>query len=91
MRIDHPGVMLQKLFVEPLDVTLTEVADALGVSVSSVSRVISGKSSISSEMALRISHVFGGDPETWVSLQWQYDLELAKSKIDLSQLKVLNP
>ena len=91
MQLSHPGSILLDLFIEPLDLTQAEVAEALDVSASSLNRVITGVSGISSDMALRISHVFGGDPDAWTSLQSQYDLEKSKAKVDVSRLKVLNP
>lgn len=87
----HPGSVLFDVFIEPLGLTHTEVAEALDVSTSSLSRIITGSSGISSDMAVRISHVFGGSPEAWASLQSQYDIEKSKAKVDVSQLRVLNP
>ena len=89
MNLMHPGQLFYKGFVVPHGLTQTDVAKALGVSESAVSRVLSGKSDISSDMALRISHVFGGDPESWMSLQAQYDLAESRKKLDFSGLRAL--
>ena len=68
---------------------MTELADAMGVSLSSVSRVVNEKAELTSEMALRLSYVIGGTPEMWVGLQTAYSLDKAKTEFSAEGLKRL--
>jgi addiction module HigA family antidote len=70
----HPGEILKTMYMDPLDVNVTQVADALGVSRKHVSAIINGRAQISPDMAFRLAGVFGTDPEIWLNLQSQYDL-----------------
>ena len=58
-----------------------------GISRKTLSALLNGRSDISSEMALRLSKVFGRTPEGWLKLQIQYDLWKMQKDLDLSQLK----
>ena len=83
----HPGEIIREFCVEPLDLTVTDAAKALGVTRKTFSAVLNGKSGVSPEMALRLSRVFGRTPEGWLRLQLQYDLWKTENSIDLNKLK----
>lgn len=83
----HPGEIIRELCVEPLDLTVTEAAEALGVTRKTFSTLLNGKAGISPEMALRLSKVFGRTPEGWLRLQSQFDLWKAEQSIDTAGLK----
>lgn len=87
----HPGGIIRRRLMEPQGLTMTDVASAMGVSVSSVSRLINEKAELSGDMALRLSHVFGGDPETWLTLQLKYNLVQAKAHFSPEGLTRLTP
>jgi len=70
----HPGEILRELYLEPMDVTITEAAEALGVSRKHVSAIVNGRAPVTPDMAMRLAVVFATEPETWVNLQAQYDL-----------------
>lgn len=70
----HPGALLRRQCLEPLGLTVTEVAKGLGVSRNTLSMLLNGRLGISPEMAIRISQAFGGSPESWLTQQLQYDL-----------------
>lgn len=70
----HPGEILRELCLEPLDLTVTETARALGVSRKTLSSILNGRSGISAEMAVRLSIAFDTTAESWLSQQLQYDL-----------------
>jgi len=74
----HPGEVLYLLYMEPSDITVTELAKKLNVSASSISRLVSGKSELSYEMAIRLSKVFSRTPEGWMNLQVAYGLNKAR-------------
>ena len=83
----HPGEIIREFCVEPLDLTVTEAAEALGVARKTLSTLLNGRAGISPEMALRLSKVFGRTPEGWLRLQLQFDLWKAEQSVDISKLK----
>ena len=83
----HPGEVIREFCVEPLNLTITELAEALGVSRKSFSALLNGRTGISPEMALRLSRVFGRSPEGWLRLQIQFDLWKVMQSTDISSLK----
>ena len=70
----HPGEVLKKLCLEPLGLTVTEAARALGVSRKTLSSILNGHAGVSPEMAIRLSIAFDTTPESWLNQQVQYDL-----------------
>lgn len=74
----HPGEIIRELCLEPLELTVTATADALGVSRKTLSSILNGHAGISPEMALRLSIAFNTTPESWLNQQVQYDLWVAK-------------
>lgn len=68
--------------MEPSELTITALASKLGVSVSSVSRLVSEKSDLSYEMAVRLSKVFKRTPEGWMHIQTAFGLARAKESIE---------
>ena len=83
----HPGEIIKEICIEPLGLTVTKAAEALGVTRKTFSMLLNGKSGISPEMALRLSKVFGRTPEGWLLLQLQYDLWKTKQNIDFDHLE----
>jgi addiction module HigA family antidote len=83
----HPGEIIREFCIEPLDLTVTETAEALGVARKTLSTLLNGRAGISPEMALRLSKVFGRTPEGWLRLQLQFDLWKAEQSLDISRLK----
>lgn len=82
----HPGDVLKELCLEPLGISVTEAAIALGVSRKTLSAVLNGRAGISPEMAIRLSLAFETSAESWLNQQVQYDLWLAEK--NRKQLKV---
>ena len=74
----HPGEVLRKLCLEPLGLTVTQAAKALGVSRKSLSAILNGRAGISPEMAIRLSIAFDTTSESWLNQQVQYDLYRAE-------------
>jgi antitoxin HigA-1 len=70
----HPGEILKQLCLEPLGLTVTAAAKALGISRKSLSAIVNGRSGISPEMAIRLSLAFDTTPESWLNQQVIYDL-----------------
>ena len=82
----HPGEILRELCIEPLGLSITDTAEALGISRKTLSAILNGRSGISPEMAVRLSLAFGTSSESWLNQQTQYDLWEAEKK--RKQLKV---
>ena len=76
----HPGEILKKLCLEPLELSVTKTAKALGVSRSTLSNLLHGRTGITPEMAMRLSIAFDTTPESWMNQQVQYDLWKASQR-----------
>ena len=83
----HPGIVVLQECIEPLGLTITDAAEALGVTRKTLSELVNEKCGISPEMAVRLSRVFGGTAEGWLMQQAQYDL--AHVRADRMKLKKL--
>lgn len=70
----HPGEILREEFIPDYDITVTGLANALGVSRQTVNELLRERRAVSPEMALRLSRLFGNTPEFWLNLQRSVDL-----------------
>ena len=73
-RPTHPGAILREDILAELDITQAAFANHLGVSRLTVSEILREKRGVSAEMAVRISKVLGGTPESWLRMQEAVDL-----------------
>ena len=78
----HPGESIRADCLEPLGLTVTDAAKALGVSRQALNNLINGQAGISPEMAIRLDKAFGGGAETWLRLKAAYDLAQAEKNAD---------
>ncbi len=76
----HPGEIIKRLCLDPLGVSVTQAAQALGVSRKTLSAILNGRAGISPEMAVRLSIAFGTSAESWLNQQTQYDLWHAEQR-----------
>ena len=76
----HPGEVLRELCLEPLGLSVTRAAKALGVSRKTLSALLNGRTGISPEMAIRLSIAFDTSAESWLNQQTQYDLWQARQR-----------
>ena len=91
-RPTHPGGILKRHYLEPLSLTITEVADDLGVSRKTLSKIINERGAITPEMALRLAKAFSTSAELWMNLQTNHDLWVASQRSgDLKSIKTLVP
>jgi len=74
----HPGLTVRHDCLEPLGLSVTAGAKALGVSRQALNNLVNGRAGISPEMAIRLAKAFGSTPETWLRLQLAYDLAQAR-------------
>jgi antitoxin HigA-1 len=85
----HPGGFVLRQCIEPLGLTITEAAGALGVTRTTLSELVNGRRGISPEMAVRLSKVFGGSAESWLTQQAHYDLaQLRPDQIKVNRIKL---
>ncbi len=80
----HPGEILLKDFIEPLGLTRYRVAKAIGVPQRRVDEICSGKRAMTADTALRLGRFFSVEPQLWMNLQSQYDLEAAERELGTS-------
>lgn len=85
----HPGIILQKDFLEPSNITQTFFAKHIGLSLQTVNEIIKGKRSITPETAWLFAQSFGTTPEFWMNLQMNYDLTSRKPVAKLKSLQML--
>ena len=78
----HPGRLVRVSCLEPLGLSVTEGAKALGVSRQALSNLVNCRSRISGDMAVRLAKAFGSTTETWIRLQAAYDVAQAQAKED---------
>jgi len=86
----HPGDFIREVYLEPFGISSRQLASSLGVSPSTLSRLLKGDSGISPEMALRLSKVLGRTPESWLAMQDMYDLWVARNTLNLDDIHPLD-
>ena len=87
----HPGLTIRHDCLEPLGLSVTEAAKALGIARQTLNNVINGKAAISPEMAIRLDKAFGGGAEVWFRIQTSYDLAQAMKGADEIKVKRVEP
>ena len=85
----HPGEFIFATYMEPFGVSCRNLAKHLDVAASTLNRVLKGQSGISPEMALRLSKALGRSPESWLTMQDNYDLWQAKKAVKLGKVQQL--
>jgi addiction module HigA family antidote len=85
----HPGIVVLQECIEPMGLTITDAAEALGVTRNTLSELVNEKRGISPEMAVRLAKVFGGTEQGWLVQQAQYDLaHVRRDRIKLKKLEI---
>jgi addiction module HigA family antidote len=87
----HPGEVLKELCLEPLGLSVTDAAKALGVTRKTLSAILNGNAGISPEMAVRLSIAFDTSAESWMNQQSQYELwraEQHREELHVQKLSV---
>lgn len=85
-RPTSPGEILKEEFLAPLGLTQKVVADHLGIDIKVINRLVNGKTSISSELALKLASAFDTSPEFWLNAQQAVDLFDAQNDLKESEL-----
>jgi len=87
----HPGEFITAVYLEPNGISGRELAGKLDVAASTLSRLLNGDSRLTPEMALRLSKALGRSPESWLAMQYAYDLWKAKRHVDLQRVRKIKP
>ncbi|MFZ5555485.1 MAG: HigA family addiction module antitoxin [Pseudomonadota bacterium] len=82
----HPGEFITEVYLVPNNLSGRELAAKLGVAASTLNRILTGASGVSPEMALRLSKALGRSPESWLAMQYNYDLWQAKQRVKLGNV-----
>ncbi len=85
----HPGEFIKEVYLDPFNFSYRTVAAKLKVSPSTLQRIIKGKSSLTPEMALRLSKTLGRTPESWLTMQDNYNLWQARQIVNLEEVEQL--
>ena len=85
----HPGLIVRHDCIEPLGLTITAAAKALGVTRQALNNVVNCRAAVSPEMAIRLAKAFGSTADTWLGMQMAYDLAKLRSlDINVRRLKL---
>lgn len=70
----HPGIIIKDVLIDNTNLTISEAAERLGITRTTLSRLLNQHSGVSLEMALRLSKLLNTSIDVWVNLQTQYDI-----------------
>ncbi|QWD63366.1 HigA family addiction module antitoxin [Polynucleobacter sp. MWH-UH2A] len=77
----HPGEILLKDFMKPMQITARQIATDIDVPISHISEIVNGTRPIAADTAIRLGSFFRMDPKFWLNLQMEYDLRVAKRNL----------
>jgi addiction module HigA family antidote len=83
----HPGEVLAEEYLEPLGLSASALAQAIGVPSNRISDIIRKRRDVSADTAIRLGKFFAVDPRFWLNLQTAYDLSVAESEHDYSGVR----
>ena len=89
----HPGDVLLKEFLKPLNISQNQLGRDLGVSARRINEIVHGKRSVTADTALRLARYFGNSPDFWMGIQDEYDLRKEKQRLmpDLERIPRFSP
>jgi antitoxin HigA-1 len=86
----HPGEFIEATYMEPFELSGRFLAAKLDVSASTLNRILKQKSSVSPEMALRLSKALGRTPESWLAMQDAFNLWQVRKRVKLTRVHPIN-
>jgi len=87
----HPGETIKEDILEPLGMSVNQMAKALGITAARLNDIVRGKRGITANTALRLARYLGTSPDFWLGLQLEYDLRLAKQTEQKEIERVVTP
>ncbi len=87
----HPGEILLEDFMRPKEISINRLARDIVVPPNRISEIVNGKRGISADTALRLGQYFSVSPETWLGMQADYDLRVARNAIGKEVKKRVHP
>jgi addiction module HigA family antidote len=85
----HPGEVLKELYIEPLEISITEFALKIGVRRATASDLVNGKSALTTKMAIKLAKAFNTSPDMWLGLQMQFDIWTEEQKYVPNDVQVM--
>lgn len=76
----HPGAILREDVLPSLNISQTELADRLGVSRRTISQILHEHRPLTADMAIRLAHLLGTTPESWLNMQQALDVWVLERK-----------
>jgi len=77
----HPGEILQKEFLEPMELSQNQLARDVGVPPRRINEIVLGKRRITADTALRLAKYFNMSPDFWLGIQMDYDLDIEVDRL----------
>jgi addiction module HigA family antidote len=74
----HPGETIREDILEPLQMSVNQLAKHLGITATRLNEIVNGRRGITADTALRLARYLGTSPEVWMGLQMEYELRLAQ-------------
>lgn len=87
---NHPGIILDELYIQPLDLNLSDFAETLGISRNALFKIRTGKASITPKIAVRLGEVFETTPNLWLNLQQKYDIWVEENEREHLPIKPIS-
>jgi addiction module HigA family antidote len=87
----HPGETIKEDCIEPLGLSVNQLAKKLGITAARLNEIVRGRRGITADTALRLARYFGTSPEFWLNLQNLYDLRMAQIKAGHQIEKTVKP
>lgn len=83
----HPGEILREDYINEYSLTITEVAEGLGILRANLSAIVNGRAGISPEMAVKLAEAFGNTAQFWINLQKNYELWHVERTVNCSKTR----
>ncbi|HET7118788.1 MAG TPA: HigA family addiction module antitoxin [Hanamia sp.] len=83
----HPGEILREMFIKERNLTITEVAEGIGIARANLSAIVNERGGISPELAIKLSEAFGNSAQFWINLQKNYELWHAEKKVNRKNIR----
>ncbi|MHC4457627.1 MAG: HigA family addiction module antitoxin [Planctomycetota bacterium] len=87
----HPGEILLEEFLKPMGLSQNQLALDIHVPARRINEIVHGKRRVTADSALRLGRLFGNSPQFWLSLQMDYDLDVAEDKLQNRLNREIHP